>query len=319
MNSEKVLTLFLRFAGLKIIQPFIKILETIFCLYYYKIYKKKDKINLKIFSFLQLFSDGRLYTLHRRKKHDAVIKKLNINLDEDKKVFNIANKSFCKIFELTKAESHETIDYFYKQKIYDSHVPFNSDFPNKLISIDEFLNSKDCHYGSFDIKTSLNSEAVKKICNMDSLKNIVKKYLNSEKVNIYTINTMLTKKSEIKEDYVINMHKDQDCASSLTVFIYWTDVSRNNGATKVLPGDHLFEHDRKVRKYVSEKSVEYLEGQGGSVFAVDTWAMHAGNLNIISPRLVTWIRFSSMPARTYYLDKNYFYKKELEKINKNFN
>ena len=319
MNADKTLTLILRFSGTKIIRIFVKILETIFCLYYYKILKKNGQINSKVFSWLQLFSDGRMYTLHRRKTYNEIIKKLNINLEEDKKALNIAKKSYCKIFELSKEESEKTVEYFYKQKIYDSHVPFNSDFPNKLISVDEFLNSKDCHYGSFDIQTSLNSEVVKKICNMDSLRNIVKKYLNANYVNIYTINTMLTKKSEVKEDYVINMHKDQDCASSLTIFIYWTDVSKTNGATKVLYGDHLFEHDRKVRGYVSEESVEYLEGQGGSVFAVDTWAMHAGNLNITSPRLVTWIRFSSMPARTYYLDKNYFYKEALKNINKKFN
>ena len=318
MNLDKFLASILRFSGIKLVSIVFKILETIFCLYFYKILKRGKKINSKIFGFLQLFSDGRLYTLYRRKTHDELIKKLDPNLNEDQKVIEISQKSYSKIFELSKAESQETVDYFYKQKIYDSHVPFNTDFPNKLINVDDFLKSKDCHYGSFDIKTSLNSNVVKKVCNMESLWNIVKKYLNTENVHIYTINTMLTKKSEVKKDYVINMHKDQDCASSLTVFIYWTEVSKLNGATKVLPGDHLFQHDRKVRRYVSEKSVNYLEGQEGSLFAVDTWAMHAGNPNIKSPRLVTWIRFSSMPARTYYLDSNYFYKKELESINKKF-
>ena len=154
---------------------------------------------------------------------------------------------------------------------------------------------------------------------MNLLWSVVKKYLNSAEVSIYTLNTMLTKQSEKKIDYVINMHKDHDCASSLTVFIYWTDVSKVNGATKILSGDHLFEHDRKVRGYVGEASVEYLEGKSGSVFAVDTWAMHAGNSKIISPRLVTWIRFSSMPAKTYYLDKNYLYKNDLREVNKKFN
>ncbi len=318
MNFDKLLTLILRFSGIKLVNIFFKILETVFCLYFYKILKRGKKINSKIFSFLQLFSDGRLYTLHRRKTHDELVKKLDLNLSEDQKVLEISKKSYSKLFELSKAETQETVEYFYKQKIYDSHVPFNTDFPNRLITIEEFLKSKDSHYGSFDIQTSLNSSIVKKICNMESLWNIVTKYLNTEDVHIYTINTMLTKKSEIKKDYVINMHKDHDCASSLTVFIYWTNVSKLNGATKVLPGDHLFQHDRKVRRYVSEESVKYLEGQGGTVFAVDTWAMHAGNPNITSPRLVTWIRFSSMPAKTYYLDRNYFYKKELKTINKNF-
>jgi len=319
MNFDRFLTFILRFSGIKLMSIFFKILESIFCLYFSQIAKRGKKINSKIFGILQLFSDGRLYTLYRRKTHDELVKKLDLNLNEDQKVLEISKKSYSKIFELSKEESQETVEYFYKQKIYDSHVPFNADFPNRLITTDDFLKSKDCHYGSFDIKTSLNSNIVKKVCNMESLWNIVRKYLNTKNVHIYTINTMLTKKFEEKKDYVINMHKDQDCASSLTVFIYWTNVSKLNGATKLLPGDHLFQHDRKVRKYVSEESTKYLEGQEGSIFAVDTWAMHAGNSNITSPRLVTWIRFSSMPARTYYLDKNYLYKEDLKKINLKFN
>ena len=62
-------------------------------------------------------------------------------------------------------------------------------------------------------------------------------------------------------------------------------------------------------------NTKHLEGKGGSVFALDTWALHAGNPNITSPRLVTWIRFSSMPAQTYYLNRNYLFKKNLDEIN----
>ena len=94
----------------------------------------------------------------------------------------------------------------------------------------------------------------------------------------------------------------------LTIFVYWTDVSKVNGATRVLPGSHLLLHDRRLAGYVSEPLTKHLEGKGGSVFALDTWALHAGNPNITSPRLVTWIRFSSMPAQTYYLNRNYLFK-----------
>ena len=319
MNFDILITKILRISGIKLIRFFFQILETIICLYYYKVSKKGKKINLKLFALFQLFSDGRLYTLHRRKTHDIIVKKLDLKSKENQKVNDLVSKSYSKLFELSSSESNETVEYFYNQKIYDSHVPFNSDFPNKLMSVEEFLNAKNCHYGSFNIKTSLNSNVIKKICSMNLLWSVVKKYLNSAEVSIYTLNTMLTKQSEKKIDYVINMHKDHDCASSLTVFIYWTDVSKVNGATKILSGDHLFEHDRKVRGYVGEASVEYLEGKSGSVFAVDTWAMHAGNSRITSPRLVTWIRFSSMPAKTYYLDKNYLYKNDLREINKKFN
>ena len=99
------------------------------------------------------------------------------------------------------------------------------------------------------------------------------------------------------------------------IFIYWTEVSKFNGSTKILPGNHLFENDRRLRELIGEPLVHYLEGKSGSIFAIDTWALHAGNVNITHPRLVTWVRFSSMPSKTYYRDNNYLFKKDLDKIN----
>ena len=70
--------------------------------------------------------------------------------------------------------------------------------------------------------------------------------------------------------------------------------------------------------YSLGKSLKYIEDKAGGTYAFDTWALHAGNLNITSPRLVTWIRFSSMPAHTYYLNRNYLFKDKLNEINQKF-
>ena len=70
-----------------------------------------------------------------------------------------------------------------------------------------------------------------------------------------------------------------------------------------------------LASYISEPLIEYMGGKAGSVFAWDPWALHAGNPNIFSPRLVTQIRFSSMPASTYYLDHSYLYKDKFNEIN----
>ena len=127
---------------------------------------------------------------------------------------------------------------------------------------------------------------------------------------------MLSKKSK-QEYYVNNLHVDFDSANMLTFFIYWTDASKLDGATRILPGSHLLLYDRMLASYVNESLLEYLEGKAGSVFGIDTCALHAGNPNISSPRLVTWIRFSSMPAQTYYLSRNYLFKDKLNEINYN--
>ena len=304
----------IKVSEIKIIKLLFQIIEIIICWYYYKISKKNKKVSGKFFKIFQIFSDGKLYTFHRRKKHEILIKSLNKNLEIDNKVLELTNKSYVKLFDINSSDVEKTVKYFYSQKIYNSHVPFNDDFPNKLISVDDFLNTPDYHYGSFDIKTSIKSEVIKKICSMKLIWDTARKYLNSNEVRIYSINTMLTKQSEMK-NYVVNMHKDYDSAGSFVIFIYWTEVSKLNGSTKILPGNHLFENDRRVRKHIGEPLVQYLEGKNGSMFAVDTWALHAGNINITSPRLVTWFRFSSMPSKTYYRDNNYLFKKELDEIN----
>ena len=125
---------------------------------------------------------------------------------------------------------------------------------------------------------------------------------------------MLTKKSD-KEYYVNNLHVDFDSANDVAFFIYWTDNSKLNGSTRILPGSHLLLYDRMLASYVSEPLLEYLEDKAGSVFAMDTWALHAGNPNITSPRLVTRVKFCSMPAKTYYTDRIYLFKKNLDEIN----
>ena len=128
----------------------------------------------------------------------------------------------------------------------------------------------------------------------------------------------MIKKQSNREHYVTNLHKDPDSAGCLVFFIYWTDVSKKDGATKILPGSHLYLHDRKLPYYIDESLTKYLEDREGAVFAIDTWALHAGNSNISLPRLVTWIRFSSMPAHTYYLNRNYLFKDKLNEINQKF-
>ena len=316
MNIDFLIRKTLEFSQIKIIKFFFKFFELFVFWYYNRWFKKKQKINSKFFGYFQFFCGAKIASLYRRRKHEILTEKLDLNLEIDKKVNELTNKSYVKLFDLNSLEVKNTVEYFYKQKIHTSHVPTDVVFHNKLISVDEFLNTEDLNYnyGSFDIGTSLNSNVVKKICSMEKIWLIARKYLNSDEVKIYSINTMLTKKSEIK-NYVVNLHVDFDCANMLTFFVYWTDVSEINGATRVLLGSHLFLHDRRLAGYVSEPLTKYLEDKGGSVFALDTWALHAGNPNITSPRLVTWIRFSSMPAQTYYLNRNYLFKKNLDEIN----
>ena len=314
MNVDSLIKKAIEFSQIKIIRFFFQIIEAIFFWYYSKTFKKRKKINGKFLSYLQLFCGSNLPALSRRKKHEILYKTLDLNSKIDNKVYELTNKSYVKLFDIDSSEAKNTVEYFYKQKINTSHHPYVDAFPGKLISVEEFLNTEEYSYGSFDIQTSLNSIAIKKFCSMELIWNIAKKYINSNKVRIYSINTMLSKKSK-KEYYVNNLHVDFDSANTVTFFVYWTDTSKLNGATRILPGSHLLLYDRRLASYVSEPLLEHLEGKAGSVFALDAWALHSGNPNITSPRLVTWIRFSSMPAQAYYIGRNYLFKDKLNEIN----
>ena len=314
MNTDVIIEKSLRFCQIKIIKFFFQIIESILFWYYSKTFKKRKKINGKFFSYLQLFFGSKILALYRRKRHEILSKTLNLNSKIDNKIYELTNKSYVKLFNIDPTEVKHTVEYFYKQKINTSHIPNDDAFPSKLISVQEFLNTEEYSYGSFDVQTSLNSSVVKKLCSTELIWNIAKKYLGTNKVKIYSINTMLSKKSK-KEYYVNNLHVDFDCANMVTFFIYWTNTSKLDGATRILPGSHLLLHDRMLASYVNEPLLEHLEDKAGSVFAIDTWALHAGNPNITSPRLVTWIRFSSMPAQTYYMSRNYLFKDQLNKIN----
>ena len=315
MNVDTFTKKAIEFSQIKIVKFFFKIIEAILFWYYSKTFKKrKKKINGKFFGYFQLFCVPKLSALCRRKRHQILYATLDPNSKIDNKVYELTNKSYVKLFDLDPSEVKNTVEYFYKQKIYNAHHPYVEAFPSKLISVDEFLSTEKYGYGSFDIQTCLNSSVVKKFCSMESIWNIARKYLNSNEVKIYAIVTMLSKKSTTGS-YVENFHVDFDSANNISFQIYWTDVSKLDGSTRIFPGSHLFFYDRMLASYVSEPLIEYMEGKAGSVFAWDPWALHAGNLNIFSPRLVTQIRFSSLPASTYYLDHSYLYKDKFNEIN----
>ena len=227
MKVENIIRFFFRILQIKIFKFFFRILEMPIVWYYNKSFKKSQKIDGKFFCFIQLFSE-KLHTIKRRKNHEILNENLDLSSEFDRNIYKLSYKSYVKIFQINLSEVKGAVDYFYKQKVYDSHIPYIDAYPTQLISMNDFLSNKKYHYGSFDIQTSLNSSVLKKICLNETIWKIAKKYLNSRKTKIYSINTMLTKQSE-KKNYVINMHKDHDCAGSLVVFIYWTEVSKLNG------------------------------------------------------------------------------------------
>ena len=264
--------------------------------------------NQKFINKIQIFSNGTLYTLLRKQRTKILLKTLDLNHPLDRKVSHLSNSGFVKLFEMSEFDVKNTTHYFQQQKIYNSHVPLKRDVGT--MSVQEFLSKPDCHYGSFDIPTSLRSYAIQALCTKPEIWQVARKYLNSDQVHLYSINTMLTKQSENK-NYVVYPHRDYDSASSVCFFIYWTPTSETNGATKFLPGSHLDSNPPDIDLFY-----QHLEGPAGTVYAADVWGIHAGNDAVTSPRLTTWLRFSATTTRSYYLDKNYIFRDDLKEVNK---
>ena len=274
----------------------------------YPFFKKKDLkflLSSKIFNFVQLFSKGKIFFLIKQKKNQFFLTQQKINID-DKVLKNLFQKGYSEVLSIDKNKVYNTQKYFQSKKIYNAHVPFNS---NKIISYEQFLEEKNLNYGSYDIQTSFECPLVNEIIFDKKILNLVSNYLLTDKFFCYHINTMITKQSKILNP-VTDFHRDYDSANSLTFFILLSNVNENNGATQIIEGSHKIEElDAK-----NENKKVFLNGDAGKVYAVDTWALHSGNKKIETPRLVTWIRFSSFSSRSYYHDKNYLFDDVLNKL-----
>ena len=274
----------------------------------YPFFKKKDLkflLSSKIFNFVQLFSKGKIFFLIKQKKNQFFLTQQKINID-DKVLKNLFQKGYSEVLSIDKNKVYNTQKYFQSKKIYNAHVPFNS---NKIISYEQFLEEKNLNYGSYDIQTSFECPLVNEIIFDKKILNLVSNYLLTDKFFCYHINTMITKQSKILNP-VTDFHRDYDSANSLTLFILLSNVNENNGATQIIEGSHKKEElDAKC-----ESKKVFLNGDAGKIYAVDTWALHSGNKKIETPRLVTWIRFSSFSSRSYYHDKNYIFDDVLNKL-----
>ena len=274
----------------------------------YPFFKKKDLkflLSSKIFNFVQLFSKGKIFFLIKQKKNKFFLTDQKINLN-NKVLKDLFQKGYSEVLSIDKSKVHNAQKYFQSKKIYNSHVPFNS---NKIISYEQFLEEKNLNYGSYDIQTSFECPLVNEIIFDKKILNLVSNYLLTDKFFCYHINTMITKQSKILNP-VTDFHRDYDSANSLTLFILLSNVNENNGATQIIEGSHKKEElDAKC-----ESKKVFLNGDAGKIYAVDTWALHSGNKKIETPRLVTWIRFSSFSSRSYYHDKNYIFDDVLNKL-----
>ena len=122
-------------------------------------------------------------------------------------------------------------------------------------------------------------------------------------------------------------HMDIDDHRFVKLFIYLTDVDMDSGPHAYVPGTHMRRHiidileskveeypeiinwyvtqlrktDEEVDKYIGIPC-DYIEGQAGSCFLVDTSGIHKGQLPKSKDRLLMQATFGCTPTKTTFLD-----------------
>jgi hypothetical protein len=207
---------------------------------------------------------------------------------------DLKQKGYCEVTDLLNLDSSQInnfVNKVFKIKAYNSQVPLQSNC--QKVEINNSYN-----YFSFDPGEPELRSYYKIILQNKSLSDIINSYLKFE-AQLYSISTMVSLQNQHKHS-VTNIHRDYDDIHFLALFVYWTDVNANNGATSIIPGSHL-NNNRDL------KSLKFLSGKPGSAFLVDTFAEHSGNKELLTPRVTTWFRFGRPLNHASYVDKNYLF------------
>lgn len=178
------------------------------------------------------------------------------------------------------------VRFFRSQKGYLAQNPMQSDGVLQQLDVEHLSSGANERYFCYPPSTSLRCPEVAAVVNNKRLSDLATAYLGFLP-HLYSVNTFGTIKGSA-DHYVMRMHRDYDDFLSLTFFVYWTNVRGDNGATVYVPKSHLSSGE-------GNDAPVYLSGQAGSLFALDTFGLHAGNKSVDMLRLATWIRFGSIP------------------------
>ncbi len=183
-------------------------------------------------------------------------------------------------------------------QFYPSNVPIGCDNSPRILADGRF------NYYCTDPLPDFTAGALEVLLSDPALYQLIHAYLGGAP-KIYSVNNMLTIKSQLSHS-VTDLHRDFDDDIFLSLFVYWTPVSKSSGATCYVPGSHV--------KEAEGVDVQYLEGAAGEVYLVDPYGLHAGN-KLTDYRFVTWIRFSKNRLNlASFSDKSYLYFKEFERL-----
>lgn len=141
---------------------------------------------------------------------------------------------------------------------------------------------------------------------------------------LYSVNAWWSFPAEKPELYYSQyFHRDTDDWRFITLFIYLTDVDSDGGPHQIIPGSHSLKTMKELARgtswlkpfdaeasFVKSMGAEFAEqcerhfakqtvslmGPAGSMFLVNTLALHRGLMPTRTPRLLMWARYGLGPT-----------------------
>lgn len=219
----------------------------------------------------------------------------------DRKVGSVVNtlreRGYQGLGQLLPKEDVESVVTFFDGELgFENQSPMQSDGILKRFDMSRTDVSRRERYFSFDHQTSLRCPQIRNLISSKFMRDIADSYLGFDS-QLYNLTTFATRPGE-GDHYVMRVHRDYDDFRFLTFFVCWTDVDERNGATRYCPRSHI-----SSKAEISQMIT--LDGRAGSVYAVDTFGLHAGNAELETPRLATWFRFGTIPNLASIQDKLY--------------
>ncbi len=206
------------------------------------------------------------------------------NVQTDSKLIQeFREKGYCclgKIF--TDQQCFNFVKSLNNKYFYNSQQPLQSDGELYFFDDKNFKEKYNFNYFCFNQENFINFDEIKNF--LQDKDSLFKSILNFD-YKIYSALTWINLPTK-KKHYVQEWHRDYDDFKFLTIIINWSDINLNNGATKYIEGSH--------KREARDGKKVHLEGKRGTVFLVDNYGLHSGNLPKESVRITSWLRLGKL-------------------------
>lgn len=245
--------------------------------------------------FLSKFSEKEKFTFYVKQQSKLFN---NVKTNDLKKVVEEINKEGYKIFDYQlnpkAVKDLKSLSYKLKAKVGEDQIIFDPE-------------DKKSNIYKFNPNDIINNHWVQHLIMDPVLINIAGFYLGSNPIFDFAAMWWSTDLKEKKEDGAQEYHFDLDRPKWLKIFIYLTDVNKDNGPHCYISGTHKVGNkpqeilnkgyvrvaDFELEKYYPKSSFKEVTGPAGTIVFGDTGCWHKGKPIVKGDRLILQLEYTS--------------------------